>query len=163
MPTGIYERPSPEECFWSRVNKTETCWLWTGLLDDDGYGRFQTGHFKLAHRFAYELLVKPVPREISLDHRPTCPKNCVNPDHLRPATTKQNQENRVGAQSNSGSGVRGVSWNSRKGKWQVKVQHNGKGYSGGYFRLEQLAEAGAAAIALRNRLFTHNDADRVQY
>lgn len=24
--------------FWARVNKTDTCWLWTGRIDEAGYG-----------------------------------------------------------------------------------------------------------------------------
>ena len=27
------------EHFWDKVNKTDSCWLWTGKIDD-GYGRF---------------------------------------------------------------------------------------------------------------------------
>ena len=26
--------------FWCKVNKTETCWEWTGYIDKAGYGRF---------------------------------------------------------------------------------------------------------------------------
>ena len=39
-----------------------------------------------------------------------------------------------------------------------RPKHNRKQYYGGYF--DTIAEAEAAAIALHNRLFTHNDADR---
>lgn len=38
----------------------------------------------LAHRLVYTLLVGD-PGE-NLHHRETCPKNCVNPDHLTPLT-----------------------------------------------------------------------------
>ena len=26
----LYKGKSPEDRFWAKVNKTETCWLWTG-------------------------------------------------------------------------------------------------------------------------------------
>jgi hypothetical protein len=29
---------SVEERFWAKVNKTETCWLWTGAKHEKGYG-----------------------------------------------------------------------------------------------------------------------------
>jgi hypothetical protein len=93
-----------------------------------------------------------------IDH--TCHnRRCVNPDHLRTVTHKQNQENRSGAQPNSTSGVRGVTWMSREKRWVSQVSHNGKQYVGGYFKT--IAEAEASVIALRNKLFTHNDMDRL--
>lgn len=160
-PLGEPSRLSAVERFWASVDKTDiACWLWAALTDDNGYGRFWNGtKVVLAHVFSYELLVGSTPG--GLDHRHTCPKNCVRPEHLRPATQKQNMENRAGANSNNhSSGIRGVTWNKQRGKWQVGVMHNGKYYYGGLFPSDRLAEAEVAAIALRNRLFTHNDADR---
>jgi hypothetical protein len=66
-------------------------------------------------------------------------------------------ENQAGPHSNNhSSGIRGVTW--KNGRWYVQVRHNGKNHYGGYY--DELADAGVAAVALRNRLFTHNDADR---
>ena len=31
-------KPTTEQLFWDKVQKTETCWLWTGSLWE-GYGR----------------------------------------------------------------------------------------------------------------------------
>jgi hypothetical protein len=31
------------EAFWARVQKTETCWLWTGAKTSLGYGRVAYG------------------------------------------------------------------------------------------------------------------------
>lgn len=84
---------------------------------------------------------------------------CVNPAHLRLATNKQNNENLARAQRNSKSGVLGVVWREEKGKYKVSVMHNRKQYNGGYFH--DIAKAEAAAITLRNELFTHNDLDRI--
>lgn len=73
--------------FWSKVHKTDTCWLWTGSTNEDGYGRFNlyclVGHNLLvqAHRFAYALLVAPILPGWDVLHRCDTPA-CVNPDHL---------------------------------------------------------------------------------
>lgn len=80
--------------FWAKVTKTETCWLWTGSLTHDGYGRFRlpTGHV-LAHRWSYEQLVGPIPEGLVLDHvhkRGCRHRNCVNPAHLEPVTNAVN-------------------------------------------------------------------------
>lgn len=92
-----------------------------------------------------------------LDH--TCfNPSCVNPEHLRPVTRKQNQENR--SRAIGGSGVRGVTWCKRKLKWKAQVRHSGKNYHAGYFT--DLADAERAATAKRMELFTHNDRDRIE-
>ena len=80
---------TPEETlarFWNKVNKTETCWLWTGAGDVLGYGRFYLkGKLILAHRFSYELAKGLVPEGLDLDHLCRNP-SCVNPQHLEAVT-----------------------------------------------------------------------------
>lgn len=80
--------------FWSYVQKTETCWLWTGGLDKYGYGQVRwEGKTERAHRIAYRLVNGPIGRK-ELHHRETCPKRCVNPDHVEP-TTRTNHPDRL--------------------------------------------------------------------
>ena len=43
---------------------------------------------------------------------------------------------------------------TRNGRWKATAFHNGKHHIAGYF--DTIPEAEAAAIALRNELFTHN-------
>ena len=83
---------SPEARFWARVEKTDTCWLWLGSRNDEGYGSLQVDRMETkAHRYAYLLLVGPIPEGQVIDH--TClVKNCVNPNHLRPLTQKDNSK-----------------------------------------------------------------------
>jgi len=150
----------PAERFWAKVDKTGDCWLWTAALSRQ-YGRFYVaGRLVMAHRFAYELERGEIPAGHELDHRPTCPKRCVNPAHLRPVTHAQNLQNRPGPNANSTSGARGVVWDRKAGKWRARAKLHGKWHYGGTF--DQVPDAEAAAIALRNRLFTHNDADRTR-
>jgi HNH endonuclease len=151
-----------EDRLWKGVDRSggpDSCWLWTRALTTAGYGHLSVGGKKLrpAHRVAYELLIGPIPPGFYLDHMCHVPR-CINPAHLRIVTNKQNAEHRIGAQANSKSGVRGVSWHRKAGRWIARVQHNGRRYQAGYFT--DLDEANAAATALRNQLFTHNDHDR---
>jgi hypothetical protein len=85
-------KPKPaEERFWPKVQKTETCWLWIASTFKDGYGQFHpnAGSPAAAHRFAYELLVGPIPKGTNLDHLCRV-RHCVNPDHLEPVTNREN-------------------------------------------------------------------------
>lgn len=68
------------------------CWLWTAALDkrrsktpDDGYGLVSfDGASAAAHIVVYVISRGPLPAGFDLHHRRTCPKRCVNPDHLTP-------------------------------------------------------------------------------
>lgn len=84
---GLHSRVSP---LLARINKTPTCWLWTGAPSNSGYGHYKVGGKAIkAHRAVYELLVGPIPEGMQLDH--LCEvKLCVNPDHLEPVTHQEN-------------------------------------------------------------------------
>lgn len=80
-----------ENRFWSKVDKTPTCWLWRGYLHK-GYAHFSlNGRTTSAHRFAYQLLVGPIPEGLVIDH--LCHvKHCVNAAHLEAVTQKVNTQ-----------------------------------------------------------------------
>lgn len=69
------------------------CWLWTGTAVRR-YGQFTVRHRPvLAHRFAYELWVGPIPDGLTIDHvraRGCNSTLCVNPAHLEPVTLADN-------------------------------------------------------------------------
>lgn len=76
--------------FWGRVEiRVDGCWLWKGRTNR-GYGRFiLDGIQVLAHRFAYELLIGPIPEGLVIDHLCRNP-TCVRPDHMDPTTRVKN-------------------------------------------------------------------------
>lgn len=80
-----------EERFWLRVNKTETCWLWTGALDKDGYG---VSLDKRAHRHSWIIGFGPIPDGMSVLHSCDAPP-CVRPGHLFLGTTRDNVDDKI--------------------------------------------------------------------
>ena len=136
------------------VSVVGACWIWTGHVAPNGYGRFKN---KQAHRLSYEQAGNSIPNGMLLDHMCHTPL-CVNPEHLRPVTRKQNAEHRIGANRTSKSGVRGVIWDKNHRKWRGCVRHHGKQYW--VKSSDDVKEVEQRLIELRNKLFTHNDADR---
>ena len=128
---------------------TDPCWHWIGVKAK-GYGQF--GGIAV-HRWMLEYWRG---ERLGCRHAEHRCRNaaCVNPTHLRPATSKQNQEN-VGVRRDNKTGYRGV---YRCGnKFRAQVKHNGKVIALGIFSTAE--EAGARARAARMLLFTHNDGD----
>lgn len=93
--------------FWSKVDKSGDCWLWTAGLDKRGRPRFKmqvNGLWvpRLAYVVAWELEHGPVTAGHTLDHLchnrdDSCPGGdfcphlvCVRPGHLEPVTRAEN-------------------------------------------------------------------------
>lgn len=93
-----------EERFFSLVTKNDGgCWM-RPAEKAQGYSTFRTqvGRRQVAHRWAYEHFVGPIPPGFELDHLchtrdancpggKTCPhRACCNPAHLEPVTKEEN-------------------------------------------------------------------------
>lgn len=91
--TPSQQERTREERFFQFCTPGDGCWEWTGARQPDGrydYGMFWDGTRAVrAHRFAYELLVGPIPVGLELDHLCRNPP-CVNPAHLEPVTHAEN-------------------------------------------------------------------------
>jgi hypothetical protein len=95
MTSQAYPRPFPrEDLFWRHVDKSGSCWEWTGSKSIYGYGVVtrQTNHVVrhfMAHRVAYEMAKGPMPPGLVTDH--LCRNTlCVRPDHLEAVTDRVN-------------------------------------------------------------------------
>lgn len=62
------------------------CWLWTGNISPNGYGRYGS---RYAHRLVFEALVGPIAEGLDLDHLCRV-RGCVNPAHLEPVSRSEN-------------------------------------------------------------------------
>lgn len=82
--------------FWSHVQKSDGCWLWTSYCLRDGYGLFDVLKKKYrAHRVSWILIHQAQPEEgVFILHSCDNPK-CVNPDHLRPGDAADNARDAV--------------------------------------------------------------------
>lgn len=74
--------------FWSKVERTDDCWLWTA--HHAVYGSFWfEGRTQSAHRVAWKLTRGPIPVGMLVMHTCDTP-TCVRPDHLRLGTNTEN-------------------------------------------------------------------------
>jgi hypothetical protein len=81
-----------------RLNKTPTCWLWTGAKRSTDYGSITSDgppyRILSAHRAAYEIYKGPIPDGMVVMHKCDTPL-CCNPDHLELGTHKENTQDMI--------------------------------------------------------------------
>ena len=118
-----------------------------GTLDSRGYRQIRlNGKKELAHRIAWAMAYGEWPTHC-IDH--------VNHDkadnrlsNLRAATASQNRYNMPKYKNNT-SGIKGVSFNRKAGKWRAFISADGvKKYLGEYHTKEAAASARASAAQL---------------
>lgn len=68
------------------------CWIWTGQLNNKGYGLvWAAGRKRAVHIVVYELAIGPVPSGLELDHLCRTPACCRPGEHTEPVTRAENQ------------------------------------------------------------------------
>lgn len=138
--TKDLERANEHKGLWSAWwEKTTNSYYVRGSLrkSDGGYRTIQL------HKWLYgdTNLIVDHKNHDTLDNRRSC--------NLREVTAGFNQQNRKGAQINSLSGIRGVSWHKQHNKWRAAVRVDKKDIHLGYF--ENLEDAEKAVIEGRNK------------
>jgi hypothetical protein len=145
---------------WPVEISPDGCHIWVGNTSGYAPGQYGVLTFRnkrwFAHRVAYELRHGPIPRGMDIDH--LCHvRLCVNVDHLRMTTHKQNLEHRSGANANSHTGHRGITYDKARNQYRARVKHNYEEIHVG--RFDTLEEALAAVAEKRRELFTHSNHD----
>ena len=80
---------------WAKVTKSDGCWLWTGSLNNHGYGQIWRGdgpgtsRLLMAHRAVWTLENGPIPDGMYLCHSCDNPQ-CVRPSHMFLGTQTDN-------------------------------------------------------------------------
>jgi len=93
---GPYMGRSAQERLWPMVvfGPRWDCWQWVGTKTQNGYGLFAVKadapvRIVGAHRAVYELLIGPIPENLTIDH--LCRNRaCVNPWHMEVVTSREN-------------------------------------------------------------------------
>lgn len=79
--------------FWEKVDRSggpDACWLWTGSLDDDGYGKAgYQGEMWAPHQLSWVFSGMLKPSGLEIDHRCRT-RDCCNPAHMRLSTREGN-------------------------------------------------------------------------
>lgn len=119
-----------QDRFWSRVKKTDGCWVWTGSKGGSNYGSFyMNGKHRIASRLVYEWQYGSIEAGMLVCHH--CDNRlCVRPDHLFLGTNQDNQIDSVkkgrshwGKKTHCPHGHEYTKENTRKyknGRWCLK-------------------------------------------
>jgi len=111
--------PETGKLFWRISVGTSKAGSRAGYLKPNGYRQIGfNGKYYQEHRIVFAMVYGRWP-ESEIDHR-NLNKADNRPNNLREATRAKNNSN-VGRKSNNTSGVKGVYFNKRHGKWYARI------------------------------------------
>ena len=77
------------------ANDPEACWIWTGPVNRQGYGRVRfNGDRYLAHQVSYKVFIGEIPEGHQVNHHCDNPP-CIRPSHLYCGTQLENIKDMV--------------------------------------------------------------------
>ena len=133
-----------------KLSKLKWCAVWDPDTKTFRASRGVSRNGKTTTVFLHREIIGVVERTRKVDH-----KNHDTLDNrrenLRVCTNAENCRNRRGPRARSFSGVRGVCWNKKCGKWRAQIRVGGKNRHLGLFISK--AAAGAAYIAANRTHF----------
>lgn len=92
---GVKPPLTVEERFWSKIDKSGECWIWTAGRETNGYGRFDApGLPRRAHRTAWVLTYGDIPDGLHCLHHCDTPL-CCNVSHLFLGTPADNVQDMI--------------------------------------------------------------------
>lgn len=139
-----------------KINKFNSTWHIKDV--DSKYGQCFKREKGKGRTIKAHRLITEAPKGQHVDHinHNTLDNRKCN---LRLVSIAENQQNRLGAQSNSKSGIRGVVWNIQAGKWVARLTINKKRIHLGYFNNIIIAEK--AVKEARKKLMPYSEMDQV--
>ena len=149
----------PEDALAARTERKGECLVWTGALDDCGYGSmWAEGRKFRAHRWVWEQRNGPIPPDSQLDH--ACRNRaCVEVSHLRLASISDNSAYRKPRKRAVHDLPRGVHPNGSG--YCARVIKQGKVHHLGTFPTVELAdEAAKAGRARLHGIFAYPEEDQ---
>lgn len=120
---GNNYRGTIEERFWKKVIKTDYCWEWAGSREAGGYGLLSiSGRMVGAHRVSWIIHNGDIPERMVVRHYVCDNPCCVNPNHLKLGTRKQNAHDALV----KGRTKAGLNWVPVEERFWGRVDKNGK-------------------------------------
>jgi hypothetical protein len=132
------------ERFWEKVEKTDTCWNWTGAKNKFNYGQFYyNGKVRKAHRVSYLMKNGHYDESLVVAHKCDNP-SCVRPDHLFLATQRENVNDMVAKKRHGAGQIVTQTYEewleSRPNKSQKDLCSRGHRFSANNTRIKKIRE-----------------------
>ena len=115
---------TPEEAFAARTEWQGDCLIWTGSVNNSGYGSLLVSDKVIgAHVYSWQQKFGEIPDGLDIDHCVCYDKRCCNPEHLRVATRAQNATNINGTSKHNKLGEVNI-YLYKTGEYAVQITKN---------------------------------------